>query len=228
MEEKLQIVATGDDPHAREIDATTHGQDTASTITQFQRTVPNMQSRDDSSPAGMIELHPLNRRDLNPPPADQPWEVDSQLLRRLRDTSQPRALPPRVTLPQQADAVIATWFGNQTGLIELERGGELPESLDLSDALVDVVLRATVGLHRHVELMASAESPMISEETCGVVMAAIANEQQPISSPIAGQTPVWLSSLAYPAAAISAGLTLAVGRKREAGKRATQESTDVD
>ncbi|WP_146523077.1 hypothetical protein [Stieleria varia] len=199
-------------------------------------------SSGDRSSVGMIETVPLLRRELRSnesdsadDSADGDWQIDSQSLKRLREIARnaspsliypesdaiESSLPRRHTHPRITDAAIASWFGEQTGLIELRSTESIPAGLTLEDSIVDVVLNATVGLHRSVELIAgsrmdSGRSDLGINETRDAVLAAMAGEQSsPIVVPVSEATNSQLSSLVYPGAAIVAtGISIAAQRRR--------------
>jgi hypothetical protein len=119
------------------------------------------------------------------------------------------------------DEALATWFDSPTGLIDGIRFQDaLPTVVPaLSPGMVDIALDATVGVHRTVGLMASAEavaSPVAVDEIRDAVLAAIAFETDVLAQPALDSRPLRLSGAAYPGAAIVAGaLALNARRRRD-------------
>ncbi|QDS96046.1 hypothetical protein FF011L_48500 [Roseimaritima multifibrata] len=185
----------------------------------------------DTSAGGIIESVPLLRRELHLNPESdegEPWRVDPQSLQRLQEVTRKLDDSLETENPPANDAVIAAWFNNSTGLMEVERYGALGTPTDLSDSIVDVVLNATVGLHRSVDLIAvTPDASEIPDDVRSAILAAIAAEQQPIlSAPLNTPGSLRLSAIAYPGAALLvAGAALAARRKRSSGK--TESTTDT-
>ncbi len=168
---------------------------------------------------GWIDLLPLVG---NRPPmehrsaAEQPWELGGDTLRRLRDVAE-LPMEPSITVPREAsanptDAAIAFWFQGPGGFIELQSAGTPLIADDASLGMVDIVLDATFGLHRTLDLVAAAEPTSTGEAVRDAILAAIAGEQSATVAPIEEPAANRLSGLAYPAAAILA-TTLAIAKR---------------
>ncbi len=175
-----------------------------------------------AAPGGTIETLPLLRHSVMAPEdrdADEPWEMDSQSLRQLRSVTGSGHDDTNAADPESIDSAIASWFGGTTGLIDNIQGGhELPGVIEnLTPSIVDVVLDATIGLHRSVGLIAAAETSSDPTQIRDAILAAIASEQPVLSEGIGGATQSRYSGLAYPGAAIIAGtLALATHRRKTA------------
>ncbi|PAY15624.1 hypothetical protein CKO51_30945 [Rhodopirellula sp. SM50] len=162
---------------------------------------------------------------------DERWELDGDALERLREVAAGSGHD-RPNLDRSIDDhAIDEWFGESTGLIEgIVFEHDLPSvMLDINASVVDVVLDATVGMHRSVGLIAGVEtdlSPDPASEIRGAILAVIASEfadsiatEPPPPVQTNGQThPIRVSGIAYPGAAIIASL-LAIGSRRWSGKR---------
>ncbi|MCS7471591.1 hypothetical protein NZK35_33500 [Stieleria sp. ICT_E10.1] len=162
---------------------------------------------------------------------DERWELDGDALERLREVAEGSGHD-RPNFDRSIDVhAIDEWFGESTGLIEgIIFEHDLPSAvLDINASVVDVVLDATIGMHRSVGLIAGVEtdlSPDPASEIRGAILAVIAKEfadsigtEQPPPVHTNGQThPIRVSGIAYPGAAIIASL-LAIGSRRWSGKR---------
>ncbi|TWU35338.1 hypothetical protein Q31b_54340 [Novipirellula aureliae] len=172
----------------------------------------------------MIETLPLLRRNLNPtaePDTEERWQLDTQSIERIREVAELPDSPSPDDSDRITDAAIASWFNGQTGLMEIEATGDLHAPIDLTESIVDVVLDATVGLHRSVDLIALAapESDAIPDDVRSAILAAIAAEQSsPIADVVREPTQARLGSVAYCATAVVAGTVAAVARRRKKAK----------
>ena len=204
----------------------------------------------DSEPdlAGAIETlplwhHPFQASDdlADDSTDDERWELGGDALERLREVAEGSDDDlPELDERSIYDHAIDEWFGESTGLIEdIVFENDLPSvMLDINASVVDVVLDATVGMHRSVGLIAGVEtdlSPDPASELRGAILAVIASEfadaiatdQPPPVQTIVDPHPIRLSGIAYPSAAIIASL-LAIGSRRWAGKQAEKEGMRPD
>ncbi|TWT79361.1 hypothetical protein CA13_07610 [Planctomycetes bacterium CA13] len=183
--------------------------------------------------AGVIDSLPLLRRELNheaeqyqsqdpqSPESDEVWEIDLNTIRRLKDTGAEPAKPSnfdlRVDTAKHTDQVIAGWFGATTGLIDLTSNQELVQHTDQFASFVDVVLDATVGMHRRVELIAASDVSNVPSDIRSKILAAIADEQPKLWDPLHEEPPLRVSAVAYPGAVIVAStLALTAHRRKQA------------
>ncbi|WP_372897877.1 hypothetical protein, partial [Stieleria sp.] len=157
---------------------------------------------------------------------DERWELGGDALERLREVAE-GSNDDRPNLERSVyDHAIDEWFGESTGLIEgIVFEHDLPSvMLDIHASVVDVVLDATVGMHRSVGLIAGVEtdlSPDPASEIRGAILAVIASEfadsitseQPPPVQTNVDTHPIRISGIAYPGAAIIASL-LAIGSRR--------------
>ncbi|QEF99230.1 hypothetical protein Mal15_32920 [Stieleria maiorica] len=158
--------------------------------------------------------------------SDSSWELGIEALQRLRDIADDTSDGASRTELRVVDQAIVDWFGGATGLIDdIRCETELPAiAQNINASLVEVVLDATVGMHRSVGLIADSgvdgeESPasklrgeilaVIAEEFAG----AIASEGQPRVDSVDAPSPIRHSGIAYPGALIVAGL-LAISTRR--------------
>ncbi|MCM2368996.1 hypothetical protein [Aporhodopirellula aestuarii] len=182
----------------------------------------------DDEIGGLIESLPLRHREQQPVDGSGPkqeWAVAPSSIDRLREVVREAsgaeigsATTNDDPTSRPTDAVIASWFGNQTGLMEIEATGRLQSPVDLSESIVDVVLNAQIGLHRSVDLIASTMTvaDITSDDVRGAILNAIAAEQ-PRQSIVLDSTyvPRKLSKLTYSGVALLAtGISLAARRKR--------------
>lgn len=152
-------------------------------------------------------------------PAEKPWGLDHAALQELRSAANDtntEILENR----HAVDLAIANWFGNSTGLIDdIQCENQLPSSLqELTPSIVDVVLDATVGLHRSVGLIASGDIQPQQNSVRDTILAAIAAEHVSLSAPLLEQTPARLPSIAYSGAAIVVSSLAMAGRYRRKSK----------
>ncbi|MDV6030778.1 MAG: hypothetical protein F9B45_11910 [Phycisphaera sp. RhM] len=171
---------------------------------------------------------------------DERWELGGDALERLREVAE-GGNDDRPDLERSVyDHAIDGWFGESSGLIEgIVFEHDLPSvMLDINASVVDVVLDATVGMHRSVGLIAGVDtdlSPDPASDIRGAILAVIASEfadsiatEQPPPVQTNGQThPIRVSGIAYPGAAIIASL-LAIGSRRWSGKQAEKEGMRPD
>ncbi|MCO8123067.1 hypothetical protein NHH03_15070 [Stieleria sp. TO1_6] len=134
----------------------------------------------ESDSGGVIEIQPLSNQDPLSPDNDElekPWEIDIASIDQLRRTADLSIDSADRVDRRQTDAVIASWFGQQTGFIDVHADGVLSPIEPLTPSVVDVVLDATVGLHRSVDLIADTtdQSP-ISDDVRLAILNAIAAE----------------------------------------------------
>ncbi|QDT07593.1 hypothetical protein K227x_60210 [Rubripirellula lacrimiformis] len=179
------------------------------------------------SDGGTIEIVPLSpyQHNLQETPSDElPWQIDRASLQRIREATRQSGDPTDENKQDSIDSAIASWFGNSTGLIDdVHCNQDLPSSLqEVSPSMVDVVLEATVGLHRRVNLVQDTNVDPQPNQVRDAILAAIAAEQGSLVDPIAQPNQVRLSGVAYSGAAIVAGAMAAAGRQR---KRSKLEST---
>ncbi|QDV44654.1 hypothetical protein Enr13x_45220 [Stieleria neptunia] len=225
---------------------------TTSTQTPFDESLTEDVSKTidvDSEPdlAGTIETLPLSHQhfressDLaDDPNDDEQWELGGDALERLRDVADGTNDETPDLGRSVIDHAINDWFGESTGLIEnIVFEHDLPSMMhDINASMVDVVLDATVGMHRSVGLIAGVEmdlSPDPAGEIRGAVLAVIAREfadslatdpPPPVQS--SGEpNSIRISGIAYPGAAIVASL-LAIGSRRWSGKQAEKEGKTPD
>jgi len=168
---------------------------------------------------------------------DDAWELDERTLEqlrkvardatddltegiesgRVRDTSETPLLE-----GHSVDDALASWFGSPTGLIDgIQFQGALPTVVPtFSPGMVEIALDATVGVHRTIGQMASAEKvpgPVVVNEVRDAVLAAIAFETDALAQPALGTRPLRLSGFAYPGVAIVAGTLALNARRRRSG-----------
>lgn len=123
--------------------------------------------------------------------------------------------------PQVNDVAIADWFGHATGLIDDAKTlGQLPLLSTANElSVVDVVLQATVGIHRGATLIAGEDALRYPGDVREAVFAALANESPPILfDPPTEPVPARFSNLAYPAAAIVASTVAVTAHRRKSVK----------
>ncbi|MCC7333926.1 MAG: hypothetical protein IT422_02450 [Pirellulaceae bacterium] len=152
-------------------------------------------------------------------PAEKPWELDHAALQALRSAA--NDIDNEILKNRHAvDLAIANWFGNSTGLIDdIQCTSNLPSNLqELTPSIVDVVLDATVGLHRSVGLIASGDIQPQPNSVRDTILAAIAAEHVSLSAPLLEQTPARLPGIAYPAVAIVVSSLAMAGRHRRKSK----------
>lgn len=168
---------------------------------------------------------------------DDAWELDERTLEqlrkvardatddltegiesgRVRDTSETPLLE-----GHSVDDALASWFGSPTGLIDgIQFQDALPTVVPtFLPGMVDIALDATVGVHRTIGLMASAETvpgPVVVNEVRDAVLAAIAFETDALAQPALDTRPLRLSGFAYPGVAIVAGTLALNARRRRSG-----------
>ncbi|MEO9595837.1 hypothetical protein [Rhodopirellula bahusiensis] len=168
---------------------------------------------------------------------DDPWELDERTLEHLRevaraasngDADDVEAASPHdsreasLLEDHSVDDAMATWFGSPTGLIDgIQFQDALPTVIPtLSPGMVDVALDATVGVHRTVGLMASADAmsgPVALNDVRDAVLAAMAFETDALAQPALDTRPLRLSGLTYPGAALVAGTLALNARRRRSG-----------
>ncbi|WP_182865220.1 hypothetical protein [Stieleria mannarensis] len=155
-----------------------------------------------------------------------PWELGSETLQRLRDIADATDDADVPSEFRGVDHTIASWFGEATGLIDnIHCETELPAiTQTINASMVDVVLDATVGMHRSVGLIADASVDDGDDLTSGLrgeilaVIAsefadALASEEPPRVEAVDAPTPIRLSGIAYPGALVVASL-LAISTRR--------------
>jgi hypothetical protein len=180
----------------------------------------------DTAIGGTIETLPLIYRDLHTPNKsanEDLWQLDTKSIQRIRKVAEAPVSPADDNTDRINDVVIASWFKGQSGLMEVEATGKLPMPVDLTDSIVNVVLEATVGLHRSVDLVAGepTDPEGIPDNVRSAILAAIAADQpSPIASVTPEPTQAKLGGVSYVATAIIAGI--AATRRR---KPAKMEST---
>jgi hypothetical protein len=184
----------------------------------FRSALAPIASGSASDQRGTIDSFPLLR---NTPPSQQrsadepPWELGSDTLGRLRDIAE----QPRAQLRNQSvrptDAAIARWFQGPGGLVEVETEGAPLIANDAATGIVDIVLDATFGLHRSVDLLASDQTPSTNENIRDVILAVIAGEQSETAAPVQDPADTRLSGLAYAGAVLVATMLAVANRHRK-------------
>ncbi|MGB7324308.1 MAG: hypothetical protein WBD31_05515 [Rubripirellula sp.] len=183
-------------------------------------------SRDQAG--GSIDTVPLLRHEFDQDrtaSADEAWEVDAELLDELREIARDTSRYERIAEdPVSIDIAIAQWFGQSTGLIDdIQLGSDLPSiSGPAMPSMVDVVLDATLGLHRSVSLIANAQPESVPNNVRDAILAAIAAQQPVLIDSVAEPGQSRVAGMAYPGVAIVAS-TLAVASRRQ--KNAKLESS---
>lgn len=171
---------------------------------------------------GLVEILPAFLHEFDGDrhmPSEVPWKLDVGALHQLRTTANDTSDAMRGNY-YDTDLAIANWFGNSTGLIDdIQCAQNLPADLpELTPSIVDVVLDATVGLHRSVGLVASGDSMPLPNSVRDSILAAIAGEHSSISVPLLEQAPTRLSGIAYPGVAIVVCTLAVAGRHRRKSK----------
>lgn len=152
-------------------------------------------------------------------PSEQPWELDHAALQELRSAA--NDTDDEILENRHAvDLTIANWFGNSTGLIDdIQCTSNLPSNMqDLTPSIVDVVLDATVGLHRSVGLIANGDNRPQPNSVRDTILAAIAAEHGLLSASLVEQPPARLPSIAYSGVVIVVSSLAMVSRHRRKSK----------
>jgi hypothetical protein len=169
---------------------------------------------------GAIEILPLLRRELRAPQetGSEFWKLDARSIERIREISDQPDDSSNSVIDKNTDVVIASWFNQETGLMEIQANGRLQTPVDAVDSLVEVVLAATVGMHRSVDLIATVtpENETVRDEIRGAILAAIAHEQSlQLPDQMVHRSAIHVSAIVHPCVALVAtGLSLAARRKR--------------
>jgi len=156
---------------------------------------------------------------------DEPWEVDIEMLDQLRQIVI-RSGPAKIdAAPHRSDPLFANDFNNGSGWIDVAFDGEMPiDKVDIEPAIVDVVLSATMGLHRSVEIAVVSDANDLSSEIRDAILAAIAAEQPGRFEVFNKPTNIQFSNLVYSSAIVFASSLAIVRHRRRAVKL---ESTDA-
>ncbi|TWU48351.1 hypothetical protein [Rubripirellula reticaptiva] len=169
---------------------------------------------------GSIAAIPLLRHEFDRDQiasADEAWEVDSELLNDLREMARDSSRNNRIVEdPISIDVAITEWFGHSTGLIDdIQLGSDLPSIAHAGmPSMVDVVLDATLGMHRSVGLIAKAEPELLPNNVRDAILAAIAAQQPAQIESVAKSVESRVAGMAYPGIVIVAS-TLAVASRRQ-------------
>ncbi|MEM9364490.1 MAG: hypothetical protein AAGD07_00735 [Planctomycetota bacterium] len=151
---------------------------------------------------------------------DETWEIDALSIESLRDIASRHAQTPATEAHSKTDQAIASWFDANSGLIQIDPIGHLRSSHDSLDAMVNVVLEATTGMHRQLDLMGSdsADPDALSHEARDAILATLFAKQPfyPVDAP-ADPTVVRASGWTYPVA-ILAGAVATVARRHVKGR----------
>lgn len=197
-------------------------------------TIPPPSVFDDQNvnPGGVIQTlspdvgEPLRRTRplaLNESSADDPWELEHETIRDLRDIADH---PAEQSAQQQRDSMdhaIADWFGGRGGLIEIESCGGTLLMDDPATSIVEIALDAILGSHRSLDLFATADSSESEMLVRDAILAAIAGEQATHASPLHEPSNTRLPSFAYSGAALIAS-TLAIVSRRKQGNALSKTS----
>ncbi len=163
-------------------------------------------------------------RELHSPPeseTDGSWQLDTHAIERIREVAKTSVSPSDDDTDRNTDAAIASWFNEQTGLMEIEATGKLQTPVDLTHSIVNVALDATVGLPRSVDMIAAAtpDPDAIPDIVRAAILASIAAEQpSPISDIATEPTQARVGSVTYCATTVIAVTAAAAARRRKAAK----------
>lgn len=182
----------------------------------------------------LIDLSPANRHRLSDPihddaaeaNEDDAWEIHPRSIESLRDVAGQQVQPRPADAETNADEAIASWFGEQSGLIQIYPIGHLQTSRACADSMVNVVLDATIGLHRQLDMIgvASAETESLSMEARDAILATLFAKQSHNAMDTASEpTPTRASTWTYPGAVLVA--TAATIARRHARGRGKMLST---
>ncbi|WP_442505836.1 hypothetical protein SH528x_004647 [Novipirellula sp. SH528] len=181
--------------------------------TSYNFTSPTPNQRNET-----IDFFPLHRDNPLMDSADgmevneaDSWKMERGTLKRLRElTERPDAGP-----SETSDAVITGWVNGHAGFIDLQSDGVPLIAESAFDPTVSIVLDATLGMHRSLDLAAGIESRSSGGTIRDRVLAAIADDMSEFALPEATLSETRFSGLTYPGAVLAATALVLANRKRK-------------
>ena len=187
----------------------------------------NLHQSESDPLSGLIDLPPLYSLEFHPhqkTSQEDPFEIERDSLKQLRDVLE-KQNQNKENDHRSIDDVVASWFGQSTGLIDDIRCETNFPSLSMGHdpVQIDIVLDPTVGYHRSIGVVAASDATIPPNSVRDAILAAIAAEHNDSIVDTANE-PMRprFSSLTYPAAAIVAS-TLALNARRK--KKYVAETT---
>jgi hypothetical protein len=191
---------------------------TNDTVTQPSEPRPLSNSiLDRDSDDGFIDPFPrASDQSMNDSPGQsQPWQIDLGTLRALHQASNLL----RDNASDVTDIAVADCFNDQAGLIDFGQSN-IPFAIPMiPDALVDVQLNASVGLHRSIELIAAETDRPAADNIRDAMMAALVAVENQAPTGVTEPMPIRSTETAYASVAMVLGTVALVAQRKRLSKK---------